>query len=45
MISIMEKEDLSTHAEAFISSLSRFMEEGPIASILKSSLKGICFHN
>jgi hypothetical protein len=40
MVNIMEKDDLLIHAEPFISSLSRFMEDGPIAPILKSSLKG-----
>jgi hypothetical protein len=40
MVNIMQKDDLLVHAEPFISSLSRFMEDGPIAPILKSSLKG-----
>ena len=40
MISILDAEDLFTRAKIFLSSLSRFTEEGPIASILKSSLKG-----
>lgn len=40
MISILDAEDLLTRAKIFLSSLSRFTEEGPVASILKSSLKG-----
>jgi hypothetical protein len=41
MISIVEAGDLTQHAESFIASLSRFTEEGPVASILKSYVKGI----
>lgn len=40
MISILDSEDLLIRAKVFLSSLSRFTEEGPVASILKSSLKG-----
>ena len=40
MISILDAEDLFARARIFISSLSRFTEEVPVASILKSSLKG-----
>jgi U3 small nucleolar RNA-associated protein 20 len=40
MISVIEADDLARHAEPFIASLSRFTEEGPVASILKSSVQG-----
>jgi hypothetical protein len=40
MITILKAEDLLTRAKPFISSLSRFTEDGPVASVLKSSLKG-----
>jgi hypothetical protein len=40
LISTMEAEELQVHASPFVASLSRFMEDGPTASILKSSLKG-----
>lgn len=40
MITIMKPEDLLKLAERIISTLVRFIEEGPVASILKSSLKG-----
>ena len=41
IISTMESDDLLQNAEPFIASLSRFTDEGPVASILKSSVKGI----
>ena len=41
MISVIETEHLVSYAEQFIESLSRFTEDGPVASILKSSVKGI----
>jgi hypothetical protein len=40
MITIMNADDLLKQARPFIASLSRFTEEVPTASILKSSLKG-----
>jgi hypothetical protein len=43
MISVIEADDLARHAEPFIASLSRFTEEGPVASILKSSVQGSLF--
>lgn len=43
LVSIMEAEELQVHASPLVASLSRFMEDGPTASILKSSLKGNVF--
>ena len=40
MISVIESDNLLEHAEPIIASLSRFTDEVPAASILKSSLKG-----
>ena len=40
MISVVNPDDLLQHAQPFIASLSRFTEDGPVASILKSSTKG-----
>src|ERR1700730_16590374 len=40
MINILKPEDLLSRAKPILSSLSRFNEDGPVASILKSSLKG-----
>jgi hypothetical protein len=40
MITIMSADDLLQQARPFIASFVRFTEEGPTASILKSSLKG-----
>jgi len=41
MVSVMEPVILLEYAKPIIASLSRFSEEGPVASILKSSVKGI----
>ena len=41
----MELEELQPHARSLVASLSRFMEDGPTASILKSSLKGNHHHS
>jgi len=40
MISVLTADDLLEYGETFIGSLSRFTEETPVASILKSSYKG-----
>jgi secreted protein with Ig-like and vWFA domain len=40
LVSIMEAEELQVHASPLVASLSRFMEDGPTASILKTSLRG-----
>jgi len=40
LVSVMESEDLQPHATSLVASLSRFMDDGPTASVLKSSLKG-----
>jgi len=47
MINLMNPDKLLEHAELIIASLSRFTDEAPTASILKSSLKGtsLFFHN
>jgi hypothetical protein len=41
MITILEPDELVVQAEPMIASLLRFSQDGPVASILKSSLKGI----
>jgi hypothetical protein len=40
MVSVMEPADLLHYVRPFVGSLSRFTEEGPVASILKSATKG-----
>jgi len=40
MVTIMESDDLLDEAQPMIASFVRFSEDGPVASILKSSLKG-----
>ena len=41
MISAMDVNDLLQYTREFVASLSRFTDEGPVASILISFMKGI----
>lgn len=45
MISIIQADDLTGHADLFIASLSRFTEEGPVAAVLKSYVNGTWHHH
>jgi len=40
MVSVIDPDNLLEHAEPIVASLSRFTDEVPAASILKSLLKG-----